>query len=144
MKDDERSLGGMIAHTGSALHRRLEQNLAAAGLGLIPEEAIILKHLFHHEGLSQQAITEHICRHKTLTTRRIDALEEKKFVVRVPDKADRRLNMIYLTNEGKRIFKRVQAAFKATHNQALKGVKPEHLRICEEVLAQIEHNVNES
>lgn len=144
MKDNERSLGGMIAHTGSALHRRLERNLEAAGLELAPEEAIILKHLHQQEGLSQQAITGHLCRHKTMTTRRIDALEKKKLVVRVPDKADRRLNMIYLTNEGKRIFKRVQFVLKATHNEALKGVKPEHLQICEEVLTTIEQNVKES
>jgi len=144
MKDNERSLGGMIVHTGSALHRQLERNLEAAGLELAPEEAIILKHLHHHEGLSQQEITGHLCRHKTLTTRKIDALEEKNLVVRVPDKTDRRLNMIFLTNEGKRIFKRVQAVLKATHNEALKGVKPEHLQICEEVLTKIEHNVTES
>ena len=36
-----------------------------------------------------------------VSTRLLDILEDKNFVVRIPDKTDRRNKLVYLTNAGK-------------------------------------------
>ena len=78
------------------------QKLAESGYDLTIEQAIIIAHVHHHNGLNQQHISEMLDRDKTSITRFIDILEREKYVKRVPDKNDRRQNLIQLTAKGEK------------------------------------------
>ena len=135
--------GRAVGMTGKALRQRLNRNLALGGHELTAEQAIVLANLWHREGLCQQEIAEITNRDKTSTTRLIDALEEQKLAVRVPDKTDRRQNMIYLTNEGKERCEKLKQVAETTQNEALRGIDNEHVRICKDVLWKVWRNLSE-
>jgi DNA-binding MarR family transcriptional regulator len=127
--------------TGKAMRCRLDRNLAAAGSDLTAPQFILLKHVDIEEGVNQQTLTDHMFLDKTTVTRFIDALEAKNLVVRVPDKADRRQNMIYLTNEAKKIIGPLMKVVERTEKEALQGIAAERVNVCKEVLKQIQRNL---
>lgn len=136
-------LGRILGMTFKAARRRANQRLTEEGIGLNLEHAILLMNLLYREGMSQQQITDMFVDEgdKTRTTRIIDVLEKHGLAVRVPDKRDRRQNMIYLTNEGKARCQDVEAIIDAVHKEAQKGIEAKNLKICKDVLRQVYENL---
>ena len=85
------------------LNRLLAQNFKKRGIALTKEQWSILTILWKSDGLSQQVLADLTHRDKPSTTRLIDTLEKNKYVLRKADKADRRLNLIYLTTKGRAV-----------------------------------------
>ena len=136
-------LGRLIGHTGKAFAIRLGKNLTEAGFDLSAPQMILLLHVEEAEGINQQALTSHVLRDKTAITRWIDSLEEKNLVVRVPDKADRRQNMIYLTQKGKDIVPELLKMAQKTEVEAVKGMSPQEVSAIKEGLKKIQKNLAE-
>lgn len=129
--------------TGKALRRRLNNNLLHSGAELAAEQVIVLAHLGHQEGFSQQAIAEILNIDKASTTRIIDALEKKALLKRVPDKTDRRQNMIRMTEKGKKRIIDLQPVVLAMQEEALRGINPADVQKCTDVLWQVWQNLAE-
>src|ERR1700751_4202156 len=83
----------------TAIARRLQKKLNAAGINLTIEQWSVLYHLWKEDGRSQQDLCNATFRDKPSITRLIDNLEKLKLVKRTPSKEDRRINLIYLTKE---------------------------------------------
>ncbi len=137
----ENALGRLIGLAGRAMRGCLDYNLAQAGYDLSAEHMILLGILRDHEGVNQQTLTEYMFRDKTATTRWIDFLEEKKLVVRVPDKTDRRQKMIFLTREGKEMIEGLKQIGRLTEKDALQGIDPKEVAVCKKVLKRIRMNL---
>lgn len=135
-------LGHQIGITGRAFRRRLERNLAMNGSDLSAEHMMLLGFLSVREGVNQQEVTDHMFRDKTATTRWIDALEAKNLVARVPDKADRRQKLIFLTKQGRVAVEGLKKVIQATEDDALQGVDPQHITVCRNVLRQVRTNLD--
>ncbi len=129
--------------TGKAMRHRLDRNLAAAGFELTAPQFVLLKLIEIEEGVNQQTLTDHMLLDKTSVTRCIDVLESRNLVVRVPDKADRRQNMIYLTNEGKKMIGPLMKVAKETEREALQGITADSVKVAREVLLQIQRNLED-
>ena len=80
-------------------------------------------------------------RDKTATTRWIDFLEAKDLVVRIPDKADRQQKLIYLTKKGREMVGELMQIVWKTEEDALRGIEPQKIAICKEVLKQVRGNL---
>ena len=128
---------------GKALRKRLDRNLANSGFDLTAPQMILLKHIDLEEGVNQQKLTEHMFLDKTTVTRFIDNLEAKGLVVRVPDKSDRRQNMIYLTPEGKEMLGPLEQVAFTTEAEAISGIDDNKVDICKEVLRRVRDNLEE-
>jgi MarR family transcriptional regulator, organic hydroperoxide resistance regulator len=143
-KDDTKYLlGRLMGMAGRVLKVRLEKNLAEAGIDLPAEQAILLKILADKEGVNQQDLTFHMFCDKTAITRWIDALEEKKLVVRKPDKVDRRQNLLFPTKKGKALVAKIIRVALKTDGEAMQGIDPKKVEICREVLIQARRNLEE-
>jgi len=118
----EKGFGRLIGMAGRSVRSSLDQNLAQSGSDITAMHMLLLGYLCENEGVNQQTLTEYMFRDKTATTRWIDFLEAKDLVVRVPDKADRRRKMIYLTEKGR-------------------GMVPQKVATCKEVLKQVHMNL---
>ena len=137
----ENVLGRVIGLAAQAMKLLVDNNLAAAKFDLRLEHIILLRTIFENEGINQQEITLFMLRDKTAITRLIDHLEKKNLVLRVPDKQDRRQNMIYLTNEAKELFPRFVKIAKKTEKEATEGIPAKDIQICKNVLKQVRKNL---
>lgn len=65
------------------------------------EQVLVLYILDESEGVNLGQIAEKADRERTTISRMVDGLERRNLVLRVPDKADKRQKLLYLTNLGR-------------------------------------------
>ena len=125
----------------TAIARRLQKKFNNAGLNLTIEQWSVLYHLWKEDGKSQQDLCNATFRDKPSITRLVDNLEKLKLVKRVPSKDDRRMNMIVLTNEAKKLQDQAMDLASQTLNEALDGVPEDRIEVCKEVLQIVYDNL---
>ena len=124
--------------------RRLNHNFTQAGHDITSEQWRILRCLHNQDGQRQQDLADVVHKDKTSITRIIDSMEKRDLVVRIPDRLDRRQNLIYLTNKGKRLQEELMHIVQKTSLEAQRGIEPEHLDIFRNVLTKIQSNISDS
>lgn len=127
----------------TALARRLLKNFKQAGLLITIEQWAILQVLWHKDGLTQQELAHQSFRDKPSITRLIDNLEKLNLVIRIPDKFDKRINLIFLTHKGKMLQGRTKVPAEKTIDEAFVNVSAEQIIICSQVLNTIFGNLTE-
>ena len=125
----------------TAIARRLQKKFNRAGLNLTIEQWSVLYHLWKEDGKSQQDLCNATFRDKPSITRLVDNLEKLKLVKRVPSKDDRRMNLIVLTPEAKKLQEETMELAAETLNEALEGVPADRIDVCKEVLQVVEENL---
>ncbi|HUU44833.1 MAG TPA: MarR family transcriptional regulator [Acidobacteriota bacterium] len=140
-KDTKDFFGRLVGTTGRAMKRRLDHNLVQAGSDLSADYMMLLGFLSEHEGVNQQEVTDHMFRDKTATTRWLDALEARNLVARVPDKADRRQKLIFLTKQGRQTVGELVEIVHKTEREALQGIDSQNVKTCRKVLRLVRANL---
>lgn len=125
----------------TALARRLQKNFKQSAIEVTVEQWSVLYHLWKEEGISQQELCNRSFRDKPSITRLVDNLERLKLVKRVPSKQDRRINLIYLTEAGRKLQDETMTMANQTLNEALAGVSKEDIERCKAVLKQVYDNL---
>lgn len=125
----------------TAIARRLQKNFKEANVEITIEQWSVLYHLWKQDGLSQQQLCDATFRDKPSITRLVDNLEKLALVKRVASKDDRRMNMIYLTNEAQVLQEQTMALANQTLNEALGGVTIEEIEIAKMVLQKVYDNL---
>ncbi len=126
----------------TAIARRLQKNFKLAGIEITIEQWSVLYHLWKEDGQSQQQLCEATFRDKPSITRLVDNLEKAKMVSRVAAKNDRRINLIFLTNEARELQDNTMEVANQTLNEALEGVKIEDIEIAKAVLQKVYDNLS--
>jgi DNA-binding MarR family transcriptional regulator len=124
-----------------AIARRLQKKFNQAELNLTIEQWSVLYHLWKEDGISQQELCRSTFRDKPSITRLLDNLEKLKLVKRSPSRNDRRMNMILLTDEAKKLQEQTMELANETLNEALEGVPEDRIGICKEVLQIVYDNL---
>jgi len=137
----EERIGRHLGMTAKAWKLYSNQKLADSGYDLTIEQAIIIVHAWYHDGLNQQQISLMIDRDKTSTTRFIDILENEELVKRVPDKNDRRQNLIRLTQKGEAKCQEFKHLAMEIEQGLIGNIDFEELQVCKKVLDQIHKNI---
>ncbi|HGJ65449.1 TPA: MarR family transcriptional regulator [bacterium] len=137
----EQSLFSLIRRTSKAFREKVNQNFAKEGHDVTGEQWRILWCLWGKDGQIQQNLADVVHRDKTCITRIVDSMEKRDLVVRIPDRLDRRQNLIYLTNKGKRLQEDLMRIFDETSLEAQKGIDTEELDIFKKVLMKILQNL---
>lgn len=125
----------------TAIARRLQKKFNTAQLNLTIEQWSVLYHLWKQDGISQQELCNATFRDKPSITRLVDNLEKLKLVKRVSSKEDRRMNMIYLTAEARKMQDASMDLAEETLNEALIGVPNDQVEICKAVLQIVYDNL---
>lgn len=142
--DLEQSLFFIIKRTSKAFREKLNQNFIKAGYDVTSEQWRILRCLWQKDGQRQQDLADVVNKDKTCITRIIDSMEKRDLVVRIPDRLDRRQNLIYLTNKGKKLQEELIKIFDNTSVDAQRDIDPEHLAVFRKILEKIYHNLTNS
>ena len=142
--DTEQSLFLLLKQTSKAFREKLNRSFTEAGHDITGEQWRIIRCLWHKDGQTQQDLANVFNADKTGITRILDSLEKRDLVVRVPDRVDRRQNLIYLTNKGKALQEELMQIFTKTSLGIQEGIEPEQLDIFKQILNKIYHNITNS
>lgn len=124
-----------------AISRRLLKNFREVGIEVTIEQWSVLYQLWKMDGMSQQQLSDATFRDKPSITRLVDNMEKNKLVRRVGSKTDRRIKLIRLTAEGKRLEEKSMAIANKTLNEALEGVLKNKIEVAREVLQIVYDNL---
>jgi len=111
------SAGYLLIKAGAHMSRRLDEVLADQGL--TGREFMVLTHLSGDEELSQQELSRRLGLDATLVVGLVDGLEQRSFVVRTRDPADRRRYILSVTTAGRRRHQRAAAAASTAESELL-------------------------
>lgn len=128
------------------VHFRFKQYLSAIfakhGYDLTPEQFLVLDTLWDDGVLSQQELADILKKDKNSVTKLIDALERKRLVERIPDKIDRRLNLIHITELAKSMKDNITDIALDCTNQIIKDIPEEDLNVFVSVLNKMAENMS--
>jgi len=125
----------------TAIARRLQKNFKQEGIEITIEQWSVLYHLWKKDGISQQELCNASFRDKPSITRLVDNLEKLNMVKRVGSPTDRRMNLIYITDQAKKLQDQTMDIAEATMNEALDGVSKIDIERAKSVLQKIYDNL---
>ncbi len=84
------------------MRESLNARFAEQGASISSEQWIVLTHLTHQDGISQQDLARRCSRTEVSILNLLKKLEAAGFVLRVRDPVDARSNRVFLTSEGRK------------------------------------------
>lgn len=124
------------------LNRFLSQQFKNKGISLTREQWSVLAVLWKADGCSQQMIANSTSRDKPSVTRLIDNLVKEGYVKRKSHENDRRLNLIFLTEKGKKVEKSVMEIVDDTIEKATNGLSDEQIIAIRDAFQVVYDNLN--
>ncbi|MEZ2335949.1 MarR family winged helix-turn-helix transcriptional regulator [Mucilaginibacter sp. RCC_168] len=102
----------------------------------------VLSLIYHHDGqLSQKALAEKLGKDKSAIVSIINLLSAKGFVYRENNPADRREQLLKVTEKAKLAVPHIVATFKNINAEIAKGISADDMKIFERVLLQMQNNI---
>ncbi|THB81020.1 MAG: MarR family transcriptional regulator [Desulfobacteraceae bacterium] len=142
IKQTDTSIGYLVGRTSRAIMKRLSKKFLSAGFDITYEQWSILVHLFNHDGLSQQELSQMAVKDKASITRLVNALEKKNVVLRINDQLDKRSRLIYLTNKAKEFKQDLIQVVDEMTAEAQSGISMEEMESCKATLNKIFSNMS--
>lgn len=131
----------LTGRTPQNINRLLSYFLKKSKVPLTREQWSVMAVLWKNDGCQQQALADATHRDRPGITRLIDNLEKENLVVRKPDPHDRRSNLIFLTEKGKKIENKVIQALNDTIKVATHNMEKEELNVLRKAFDQINQNI---
>ncbi|MFF9483395.1 MarR family winged helix-turn-helix transcriptional regulator [Streptomyces sp. NPDC014676] len=116
-------LGYLLKHATSKFTALTDAALEP--LGIDSKDFGALRVLAHREPTSQLQVAQTLGIDRTTMVALLDVLERKGVVTRRPDPADRRRNVVELTEEGVRTYDAARKAYEETESAFLAAVGPD-------------------
>ncbi|HXZ01470.1 MAG TPA: MarR family transcriptional regulator [Stellaceae bacterium] len=139
--DPERSFGFLLHDIARLMRKRFDQR--ARALGLSRSQWQVLAHLSRHEGINQSGLAEILEIENITLGRLIDRMEEAGWVERRPDRRDRRVRLLYMTEKVAPMMERMHALAEETRAEALAGLDAGEREALMDQLARVRANLSE-
>lgn len=133
-----RLIGIEIGKLRSKLYRLQRQHYAnEAEMKMTVEEFILLNMINEKTDQISQSIAIATGKNKSVVMRMLDSLEEKDLVRRTPNPADRRENLLNITEEGEKTVRQYYGIERRLSEKLIEGIEPNDLKIFWNVLDRI-------
>jgi MarR family transcriptional regulator, organic hydroperoxide resistance regulator len=119
-------LGFLLAKAYQQVHQEMKRRLAP--YGLTPVQYSVLKGLWERNGRSGAELGARLVLDSATVTGILDRLQQAGLVERRPDRADRRVNRVHLTDAGRRLERPCDAEMEAMNADVLGRFDPEDAR----------------
>lgn len=103
---------------------RLVVHLCESEFGITRREWRILSFLSENEGAMSSQLAEHAMLDRARTSRTLTTLASKKLVMRQPKLSDRREVHVFLTDEGRRLYRAIHPRVAAINRELATGLGP--------------------
>ncbi|MGR6431804.1 MarR family winged helix-turn-helix transcriptional regulator [Rhizobium sp. PAMB 3182] len=136
------TLGFLLHDVARLLRKRFEQQ--ARHIGLTRSQWQTLAYLSRNEGIHQKALAEIIDVEPITLQRIIEKLMERGLVERRRHETDRRIWLLFMTEEARHLLGDMRAIGDATRNEALKSISPADRERLFEMLETMKSNLVEA
>ena len=110
------------------------------GILMTPQQFATLTHLNIEDGITQKKLANYLKKDYGSITRSIDGLEKRDWVKRENSSKDRRTKLVFITEQGKKIFKIVLPLQIERNEQILNDVSEKDFEQLASVLSKIRDN----
>lgn len=124
-----------------AINRAILRAFNRGNIDITTEQWTVLACLWKKDNVTQQSLCTLTAKDKPSMTRLIDNLEKRNLVVRIPDKLDRRINLIHLTDEGRILQEEATNIVNNIAARTLKDITDKELDTSRNVLKKIMKNL---
>ena len=138
--DFENSIGPWLGKTSKIADYYLHEMLLDEGLDLSKEQMITLKKLHDEDGLNQNELAFLTFRDKSSLARLLLKMEKKNFIKRKQSKEDKRINQVFLTNEGRAIFKQSKLVIRKFITTMEQNITEEEKKQIISILKKVQSN----
>lgn len=136
----EKPLGYILGQTAHVFKNKVIEKFKENKIGISFDHFIILHHLSLEEDLTQQDLANYLQKDKSIILRQINTLLNNRYVVRLPDKVDRRKKNLILTKKGVELLAFAKELGKTISDELLKGISQEEFDIFQKVMDKIQEN----
>lgn len=136
----EKPLGYLLGQTMRIFKSKLSEKFRQQKIDLTFDLVVILFEIGDKEDMTQQDLSEIIIKDKSAILRQVNTLIEKRYLVRLPDKLDKRKKNLILTHKGYQVLTQARATAIALSNELLEGVTDEDFLTFFRVLNKIREN----
>jgi len=137
-----KSIFPWVGKTGKLLRAYLNLRLVKSGFELSSKQWILLRVLHDLDGRPQNELADITDRDKASLGRLISNMEKRELVVRIQDPSDKRVNRIFLTKKGRRIFSETLPTIENAFEILGRGITPmetqQVINVMQKVLQNIE------
>jgi len=141
-EDLSRNFGFILNDVARLMRTTFDRRVRA--LGLTRSQWWVLNHLFRHDGVTQSELADVLEIEKATLGRLLDRLEQKGWIRREADAADRRAKRIHLTEEVEPAMKTMRAAAAELRRDALAGLPADQREAFVDTLLAIKSNLSRS
>jgi DNA-binding MarR family transcriptional regulator len=139
----EQSLPYVINRLYWLLHNRVNKVFSAINIDISIDQFLVLIYLWQKDGRTQQELAELTFKNKASISRMIDLLEKKQMLKRLPDPADRRSKLVFLSKKGKDFQQRCLVGGMESKTIAERNISSGDLQITMKTLLQMIENLKE-
>jgi len=138
----EKSVMPWIGKTGKLMGAYAMDKFKQYKINLTVEQWVTLKILHEEDGRIQNDLAIVTNRDKTSLTRLINNMEKNGLVVRKSHKEDKRINLVYLTSQGKKMFKKTMPIMDEVIEGIQYGLDKAEIKILIKILKKVQNNLN--
>ena len=138
----DESLGYWLYRSHSRVSAALRQTFQDSGHDLTPEQWAVLYRLREQEGLNQIQLSEKTHKDRHNITRILKQLDKRGYIEKRNDRNDKRAYRIYLTQNGRFLYKNIKPLVVKHRDRISRGLKANDLLKVRKCLEQVIHNVN--
>jgi MarR family transcriptional regulator for hemolysin len=138
--EDDEYIGYVLSDMARLM--RTVFNRRVRNIGLTRAQWLVLTRLYRRPGASQTELADMLEIDRASAGRIVDRMEKGGWVERRPDKGDRRINRLHLTDEARRLHRNLWAIAEATVDDALAtlsvGEREQFTRLAARVKGQLQ------
>ena len=136
-------IGFLIKQINNVFEKDLNEKLKK--LGITSSQCAVLDYLFHtsKEEVSQRDVERHLCLKNPTVTGLLKRLDEKGYILCVPNAKDKRKKNIYLTEKAYDIQRRMEAERKKQDRELTRGMSGREIEAVRKNLEKLLYNIAE-
>ena len=139
-EDLSRNFGFILHDVARLLRTTFDRRVRA--LGFTRSQWWVLNHLFRKDGLTQSELADLLEVEKATLGRLLDRMEQKGWIRREDDAADRRVRRVHLTVEVEPAIEAMRAAAADARREALAGLDPAQQELFVDTLLAVKSNLS--
>lgn len=138
----DESLGYKLFQGSRLMTNRLNQYFRLKGYPITHEQWQVLSRLFDRDGQTQQSLATLNERDEPSVSRLVANMERSGLIERRPHPTDKRINLVFLSEQSKRLQAEYTAIAEQTIQDASSGIDPDVFAECLRTLDQIRRNLS--
>ncbi|OGS28216.1 MAG: hypothetical protein A2297_01905 [Elusimicrobia bacterium RIFOXYB2_FULL_48_7] len=133
-----------IVYTGTVFYRASYRYFSKYGITDAQFNVLMQLKYSTSNSLPQNVLSKRLFVNKADMTGIIDRLEKAKYVERLADPKDRRVNLIRITKDGDKTLKQAEAGYFEAVNKLMSGLKKQEIQQLIKSIETIRNNVKKS